>query len=304
MRIGIDIGGSKTEAVVVDVDGSISARARLVTCAGAAGVIGSARAAILAMSEQSGVPVEQFASIGIGIPGAVDSATGVVSHARNLGVSRLELAAHLGDITPAPIRVENDVNAAAVGAYHHLGGSAIHSLGYLNLGTGLAAGIVLAGEVWRGAFGTAGEIGHIIIDRAGGVDETGQPADLEMVASGSAIARQWGSSEPSATIGLFDAADRGDEPALRIATSLVNGVADAVRILVLTLDMQTVVIGGGLSRLGPRLIEPVRRRFAEWNSESSFIDSLRLQERVVVLESEVPVAALGAAYLGGTGWQR
>lgn len=294
LRVGVDIGGTKTEAVLVDATGSVLATLRLPTGHGADEVVASAVAAIEGViGESSGV-----ASIGVGIPGTVDTGAGLVSHAINLGVDRLELGPTLARRFGMPVRVENDVNAAALGAFHLLQQPATASIGYVNLGTGLAAGLVLRGELWRGARGAAGEIGHVLVDPAGPIDLDGQHGGLEVVASGSGIARQWGSSEPNAVTAALDAAAAGDERALEIRRRLFDGVAAAVRVLVLTVDVDRVVIGGGLVALGPRLMDGVYSVIAGWEAQSPFIGSLELASRITVIEPGQPVAALGAAHLG------
>jgi glucokinase len=295
MRVGVDIGGTKTEAVLLADDGTIAAQLRLPTGFGPESVVESA---VRAVTEVAGTSLGAVASIGVGIPGAVDSVTGRVSHALNLGVEYLELGAELGRQLGAPVRVENDVNAAALGAFHLLDLPATASMGYLNLGTGLAAGLVLGGQLWRGSRGAAGEIGHILVDPTGPLDLDGQPGGLEVMASGSGIARQWGTGEDNSVTAVLDAADDGDERAIEIRRRLFDGVATSVRILVLTVDVDLVVIGGGISRLGPRLLGGVDAIFAAWGAQSPFIHSLELPSRLRVLPADSPVAALGAAYLG------
>jgi predicted NBD/HSP70 family sugar kinase len=300
VRAGIDIGGTKTEAVALAEDGRVAGRFRLPTGRGPELVLETAVTAMESLAGSVGIGIREFDSVGVGIPGAVDPATGVISHALNLGVTRLELGGLLGRHIGGPVHVENDVNAAAVGAYHLLGDRAGSSMAYLNLGTGLAAGVVVDGELWRGARGAAGEIGHIIVDPSGPLDLDGQPGGLEVVASGSGIARQWGSTEPDAVLTMLDAADAGDPRATDIRRRLVEGVATAVRILVLTIDVELVVVGGGLSRLGPRIMGSVEDVFARWSGASPFLASLELADRVLVLDADAPVAALGAAHLGGS----
>lgn len=295
MRVGVDIGGTKTEAVLLADDGTIAAQLRLPTGFGPESVVESA---VRAVTEVAGTSLDAVGSIGVGIPGAVDSVTGRVSHALNLGVEYLELGAELGRQLGAPVRVENDVNAAALGAFHLLDLPATASMGYLNLGTGLAAGLVLGGQLWRGSRGAAGEIGHILVDPSGPLDLDGQPGGLEVMASGSGIARQWGTGEDNSVTAVLDAADDGDERAIEIRRRLFDGVATSVRILVLTVDVDLVVIGGGISRLGPRLLGGVDAIFAAWGAQSPFIQSLELPSRLRVLPADSPVAALGAAYLG------
>ena len=304
MRIGIDIGGTKTEAVVVAADGSVLESVRLPTGFGPEAVIASTLAAVDALTAASGRGTADFTTVGVGIPGAVDAATGRVSHAINLGLEQLELGAQLTALLGTPVRVENDVNAAALGAFHLFDQPATASMAYLNLGTGLAAGLVLAGELWRGARGGAGEIGHILVDPAGPLDLDGQHGGLEVVASGSGIARQWGRGNGNAVSAVLDAAEGGDEAAVEIRRRLFEGVAASVRILVLTVDVDLVVVGGGISSLADRIMGGVGEVFARWSSQSPFIDSLGLAERIRILPAGAPVAALGAAHLGGTSWPK
>jgi glucokinase len=293
--IGVDIGGTKTEAVLLGAGGEVLRELRLPTGHGPEEVVATAVAAIEGVRSAAG---DKVVSIGVGIPGMVDPAGGAVSHAINLGVEHLDLGPLLAERFGTAVRVENDVNAAALGAFHLLNQRASASLAYLNLGTGLAAGLVLRGELWRGARGAAGEIGHILVDPAGPLDLDGQRGGLEVVASGSGVARQWGSSADNTVTAVLDAADAGDGHAIEIRRRLFEGVASSVRILVLTVDVDLVVIGGGLARLGERLLGGVHSVIAGWESQSSFIESLDLGARITTLPSEAPVAALGAAHLG------
>ena len=304
MRMGVDIGGTKTEAVALADDGRVLERLRIPTGFGAPAVVASTIDAVRQLTAATGTDAGDFSTIGIGIPGAVDASTGRVSHAINLGLEQLELGADLAARLGTPVRVENDVNAAALGAFHLFDQPPTASMSYLNLGTGLAAGLVLHGELWRGARGGAGEIGHILVDPAGPIDLDGQHGGLEVMASGSGIARQWGRGNGNAVSAVLDAADDGDTDAIAIRRRLYEGVAGSVRILVLTVDVDLVVIGGGISSLGDRVMGGVNEIFAAWSAQSPFIDSLGLAERIRIVPEGAPVAALGAAYLGGMRWPR
>jgi len=295
LRVGVDIGGTKTEAVLVDAAGAVIETLRIPTGYGPDEVVASAVRAVTAVG---GDALDNIRSIGVGVPGTVDSASGLVSHAINLGVERLELGRTLASHFGMPVRVENDVNAAALGAFHLTGQPATASVGYVNLGTGLAAGLVLRGELWRGARGAAGEIGHVLVDPGGPLDLDGQRGGLEVVASGSGIARQWATGEENSVTAVLNAADAGDARAAEIRRRLFEGVAAAVRILVLTVDVDHVIIGGGLAKLGPRLTDGVQAVIEGWEAQSPFIRSLQLWDRVMLIPSDAPVAALGAAHLG------
>jgi glucokinase len=300
VRVGIDIGGTNTDAVVLDDSGAVAHSLRLPTGRGHDAVLGTAADAVLGLANAAGVTPSSFASIGVGVPGAVDSERGRVTHARNLGVSHLDLGPLLGARVGAPIRVENDVNAAALGAFHQLGLLPDQSMAYLNLGTGLAAGLVLGGQLWRGSRGAAGEIGHILIDPAGPLDDDGQAGALEVMASGSGISSQW----PGTVMEMLAAADRGDGRAIDIRRGMFTAVASAARILVLTVDVDLVVIGGGISLMGDPLLTAVRSVFDEWGAGSPFIRSLQLADRVQILPPGSGAAATGAAWLGATPWQK
>ncbi|MCW4386062.1 ROK family protein [Salinibacterium sp. SYSU T00001] len=297
LRLGVDIGGTKTEAVVVTPAGDILAQARLDSGFGPDAVVATTLDVIRRVCADAGIEPRET-SIGVGIPGAIDTRTGTVSHAINLGLEHLPLRSQLREALGADVSIENDVNAAALGAFHIMKRPAESSMAYLNLGTGLAAGLVLDGQLWRGARGAAGEIGHILVDPNGPLDLDGQRGGLEAMASGSGIARQWGAGERGTVTAVLDAADAGDERAIAIRTRLHESVAAAVRILVLTVDVDVVVIGGGISRLGERLTAGVEEVFAGWASVSPFIASLDLPGRMLLLPDGAPVAALGAAWLG------
>lgn len=294
MRLGVDIGGTKTDVVAVR-DGSIVARHRVASGHGAEAVLASTLAAVAAVMSDARVDWDHVESVGVGIPGSI--VDGVVSYALNLGIDRVDLAGELERAWDKRPVVDNDVNAAALGAWTlRKGGS---SLAYLNLGTGLASGIILDGKLWRGARGAAGEIGHISIDPDGPVDADGLPGAIEVYASGGGLVRQWG-VEGAVARDVLDAADAGDARARAIRDRLFYGLASAVRVLVLTLDVEAIVVGGGLAGQGHKLIEGATRVIDGWAAASSFVASLDLAGRMSLVDHDVPVAALGAATLGAS----
>jgi glucokinase len=305
MRIGLDIGGTKTDAVVIDEAGTVVERRRFATGRGPEQVVATAVRGVTELAALAGMAPHEVASIGVGIPGQVDRRAGRVQHAVNLDVEELELGRELSALIGAPVSVENDVKAAALGAFHLLSGDSAtrdddsaQSMAYLNLGTGLAAGIVIGGRLWRGSRGTAGEIGHIVVDPAGVLCKCGQRGCLETVASGSAIARQWPTSHPIPPLDLFDRADQGNADARRVRGGVAQGVANAVRVLVLTVDVEDVVVGGGLTALGDRLRDDVVEVFAGWGERSPFMASLDLASRMRFIPDAFPAAAVGAALVG------
>ncbi|MDN3495865.1 ROK family protein [Planococcus sp. APC 4015] len=298
MRVGLDVGGTKTDAVAVDAGGAVVGRVRLATGWGPEAVTRTVIEAVGALSRDAGIDRARITSVGIGIPGQVEPGTSRVMHAVNLGVEELDLAAATATALGVPVRVENDVKAAALGAFvlHDVSGS----MAYLNLGTGVAAGFVRAGEIWRGARGTAGEVGHISVDPNGPLCRCGQRGCIEALAGGGAIAARWARPGALPVRDVFDASDAGDPVAAALRAGLARGVASAVRVLVLTADVDVVLIGGGLTALGDRLVGDVAAELSASASASPFLRSLHLEERVELLPPGSPAAALGAALVGAT----
>ena len=298
VRLGLDVGGTKTDAVAVDRSGAILARVRIPTRWGAEGVVEGICDATSRLSEELGMPRAAIASIGVGIPGQIDRATGTVRHAVNLGVDELTLADALEPLLGLRVGVENDVKAAALGAARLRGVGADGSMALLNLGSCFTAAAATGIDLCHGARGIAGEVGHISIDPVGPVCKCGQRGCIEVFVGGAAIAAAWGGSEPLAVAAVFDAADAGDPRAIALRSGLADGVAAAVRVLVLSTDVDTVVLGGGLSNLGNRLLEVVHDSLITGGARSPFIHSLALEQRVEVLAVGSPAAALGAALVG------
>lgn len=308
--VGLDIGGTKTLAVLLDPTGTPGDQVRLSTERGAQAVVATAASATRELLRRADLTADDLSGIGIGLPGIVDPAHGRVEHAVNLGIDTAvplaelvggELSRQLngrGGSAPVPVRVENDLNAAALGAAH-LRGADDGDLAFLALGTGLAAGLVLDGRLHRGVGGAAGEIGHLVYLPGGRPCPCGQQGCLEQYASGSALEAAWpGPGDRPAPVALFEAAEAGNREALAVQTEFAEAVAAAVRVLLLTTDVAHVVIGGGVSALGAPLLEVVRARLERSARQSRFLASMRMAERVDLAPEGVPVGAVGAALVG------
>lgn len=296
VRIGLDVGGTKIEAIAIAEDDTELSRTRIPTGWGDDGVVAAVHAAVDAVAVAGDFDVTRVASVGIGIPGLIDADAGRVLHAVNLGVTELDLADAVHSELGVPVAVENDVKAAAVGAASIRGDRG--SMAYLNLGTGVAAGIVVGGALWRGSRGTAGEVGHLSVDPNGRVCGCGQRGCIETFCGGGAVSRAWGRGGDLPIRDIFDLAESGADPFAReLRDGIAFGAACAVHALVLSADVETVVIGGGVTALGDRLLGDVLDRLRRERAESPFIGSLRLDERIELLPAGSPAAALGAALI-------
>ncbi len=301
VQIGIDIGGTKIDAVAVEPDGAVLHRHTLPAGQGNEALLKSVIETVKGLQDSAGSPLADLAAVagvgaltvGIGAPGRVHK--GRLSHAVNLGITEVDLAGELAKSWGVRPVVANDVNAATLGAWTLARGEA-KSIAFLNVGTGLASGVVFDGKLWSGSRGAAGEIGYVVVDPNGPKDRDGVRGRLETYASGGGIAYQWHGPEAADQIMLE--AFAGDTRAQAIREGLRWGVAQAVRILVLTLDVDAVIIGGGLVKMRDELRLGVEQYLESSKREGDFIASLDLPSRVVWLEAHVPVAAVGAAMLG------
>lgn len=298
VSVGLDVGGTKIDAVAVASDGEIIARLRRPTGWGDDAVVSSVVDVVADLAAEGGFEPSTVGTVGVGIPGVVDSDTGRVLHAVNLGVESLDLAGRVAAHLSVPVRIENDVKAAALGAAALRGISG--SMAYLNLGTGVAAGIVVDGEIWRGSRGTAGEVGHLSVDPNGRLCGCGQRGCIETFCGGGALTRAWNRSGVLPVRDILDAAESGDERAVALRADLFHGAAAAVRALVLSADVERVIIGGGLTALGDRLHDGIRASLRAGAAASAFMRSLQLDERIELLPAGSPAAAFGAAVVGAT----
>jgi glucokinase len=295
LRVGLDIGATKTLGAVLDADGTVIAQARRDTLRGGDGVLASATTVLelLAAAVDGARPPQ----IGIGIPGIVDRHRGAVSHAVNLGLGDwFPLAERLADRTGASVLIENDVRAATWGA-HVLSGA--DDMAYLSLGTGFAAGLVLDGVLRRGAHGVAGEIGHVPVDPDGALCSCGQRGCLELSAAASALTAAWPTDgETSPAKALFAAAASGNPAAVAVRGRFAAGVADGIRMVGLAVDPDVIIIGGGVADLGEPLLAAVTAALRAQAATSPFLGALDLAARVRLIPVGVPVGAIGAAMIG------
>lgn len=309
--VGLDIGGSKVLGVVLDPSGEVRHQVRSGTVRGLDGVVTGAVAAVEELAAAAGIAVDDLVGVGLGLPGVVDVAAGTVEHAVNLGIdARVGLAALVAErLGTVPVRLENDLNAAVVGAARFVepqadgpdgaDGTSAHDLAFLALGTGMAAGLLLDGRLRRGSQGAAGEIGHLTFVPDGLPCKCGQAGCLEQYASGSALDAVWPSRTGApAPAEVFAAAATGDERAVALRDQFAEAVAAGVRVLVLTCDVRHVVIGGGVSAVGQPLLDAVRGVLDTAARTSPFLASMGLAERVTLAPAQVPVGAVGAALVG------
>jgi glucokinase len=272
LLVGVDVGGTKIAVLVVDRHERVLAREVADTAAGPQdGATGQIAAVIERALGSANAEIDDVAALGVGVPGRVDPLSGTVTLAVNLGWSRLPLGAQLEARFGRPCVVENDVRAAAFGLHRRRVVGEVDDLAYLAVGTGVSAGVVLHGRLHRGPRGLAGEIGHVIADPSGARCACGERGCLETLVSGSAVARlareAIDAGRPTALAALADptavdvyraaAAGDPDPVAVEIADSVGLRLAWAIHLLVMTYDVERIVLGGGVSHAGRTFLQPI-----------------------------------------------
>ena len=273
--VGVDIGGTNLRAGMVPFDGGepvsvVTGPARPEEGPGpmVRRIAGMIRASMESLGEEA-------AGIGIGVPGPLDRARGIVIEAPNLGWRELPLRDMIARRTGLPVALDNDANCAAYGEWWLGAGRGTQRLVGLTLGTGIGGGIVIGGEIYHGASDTAGEVGHMSVRYPGRNCSCGARGCVEAYASGPALAARAAegvrSAPDSALAGLVqedpgavtaeavcDAAAAGDAYAVSVVEETARILAVAVANLVHLLNPEMIVIGGGVAGAGEVLFGPLR----------------------------------------------
>jgi len=262
LTVGVDIGGTKLAAGVVDAMGAVLARTEVPTPTSAtSALVASIVDSVTALAAQFTV-----SGVGIGVAGLVDEAGEIVRSASHLPLQDEPLRKTVSDLVRLPVVVDNDANAGgwAEATFGAAAGSA--EAAFVAVGTGIGGALIVGGQVRRGAHGAGGEIGHFIVERDGRPCPCGSRGCWEQYASGRAFvraAREAGfETEHGSTVTA--AARAGDDRALQVFDEIGTWLGIGIAGLVAVLDPETVVIGGGLSATGDLLMAPTRRSFEDY----------------------------------------
>ncbi len=274
--VGIDIGGTNIVVGTVAEDGSeLVGLVSEPTIAdqGAEAVLG--RIVKLARASIAAASGKKIAGVGIGSPGPLDTRTGIVLLTPNLGWTNFPVRDRVAEALGLPATLDNDANCAIFGEWWRGAARGVQHVVGLTIGTGIGGGIVLGGEIYRGASDMAGEIGHMTIDLNGRRCKCGNYGCLEAYASGPAIAAravegvqagvetglpkyvQGDLSKITAQL-VYEAANDGDEFALEVVHDTAHFLGAGVANIINIFNPQVVVIVGGVTLAGERLFTPLR----------------------------------------------
>jgi len=277
---GVDIGATSIDLGIADFSGKLLVRFSEPASVkdGPIRVLGRVGSLLEKMLEENSLSSATLNGIGIGVPGPVDFMMGtLVSPPIMPGWDRYPIIETIQQWFPsANIFVDNDVNMMALGEMYQGSGKGIDNLIYVKIGTGIGAGIVCAGKIYRGANGCAGDIGHISVDKSGPLCHCGNKGCLEAIAAGPAIAERsliaaragkssilMNSYEKNGNVlhaeDVGNASKEGDPLAIEIIRESGQYIGDVLAGLVNFYNPGIIVIGGGVSNLGNLLLSSIRQ---------------------------------------------
>lgn len=273
--IGIDLGGTNIVAAVVDEDFKIIKKANLPTRLPRKPeeiADDMARAAKEA-AEKSGIPMQQIKVVGIGSPGCVDSKSGMISYSCNLDFYDVPITSMLKERLGISAYVENDANAAALGEYIAGAGKEASDMVAVTLGTGVGGGIILDRKIFTGFNHAAGELGHMVIQMDGRPCNCGRKGCFEAYASATGLikttreamekdkrSKLWqiaGSLEKVDGKTAFDGMRLKDATAQKVVDLYIRQLAVGIINIENIFQPQVICIGGGISKEGDALIQPL-----------------------------------------------
>lgn len=268
MTAGVDIGGTKVLAALVDEGGTIQLRVSAATDPER-----GTQSLMQALEDLFAATDEGPAAIGVGVAAFVEYPSGQIVFAPNLHYEMPDIAGEVSGRFALPVAVENDANAAAWGENQFGAGKGVSDMLMLTIGTGIGGGIVASGALYRGSRGLAGEFGHMTIVEGGPVCACGQRGCLEAMASGTAIARmaregigaagdsilmELTGGDPKKITGALvsEAAHAFDDYATAILERAGRSLGVGLTVLTNAFDPALIVIGGGGANAGDFLLAP------------------------------------------------
>jgi len=310
--LGIDLGGTNIAAGVFDENYKMIARAKrktIVPCTPQEICEQMALTALEAL-KRAGITLEQVPYVGIGIPGTVNRQTGVVEYSNNLFLENLPIQRLLQDRLQKNVVIENDANAAAFGEYRAGALKGAANAMAITLGTGIGSGIMIDGKIYSGSNNAGGEIGHTVIVANGRPCTCGRRGCWEAYASATGLIvmtqeamKKHKNSQLWKTAGTlenvngrtaFDAMRAGDETAKAVVDQYIFYLACGLTNCVNIFQPDILCIGGGISKEGETLLEPLRKMVKKEDYARN------AQKHTVICQAQLgnDAGILGAALLG------
>jgi glucokinase len=312
--VAIDLGGTKIDFGLIAPDNTILARKRIVanTFDGIESVLSRMQEQIDLLGEH--LPTGQtISAVGMCAPGPLDHITGTLKDPPNIGLQHVSIGPMLQEKLGVPVKLEHDAKAAALGEYHYGAGRGHKHMVYIVAGTGVGGAMIDDGKLIRGTENSAGEIGHISLDRYGMVCNCGSRGCAQTYLAGPYLVERYkakivgeqgrkgerekdfGSPSPLSVLTGEDIANlacQDDVAAKEVLHEAGEALGLLVANLAVTLDVELYVLGGSVAKLGDLLLEPAREIALKY-----MLSSLRSRVKILTSQLQGDEALLGCAYL-------
>ena len=282
-HVGIDVGGTKCHGVIVDSHGIVLHEVRYPT---------PHASELIDLLEKMFHELGGETTFGIGVPGLI-TADGVIKASPNMkGAHNIAVGPELRERLGIAVHVENDATVAAFGEWKSGAAMGARDAVMVTLGTGIGGGIVMGGQLQRGANGFAGEIGHMVVERNGVECPCGRRGCWERYASGSALKMLSGGIDGKE---VFEKFHTGDEKAVEVVNTFATWIAEGLASLTNICDPEVIVIGGGVIESFASRIDVLEEKF----SASLYSSEMRPHPRLAPAALGERAGAIGAALLVG-----
>ena len=309
MYIGIDLGGTNIAAGIVREDGKIVVQSSVPTLSQRPTdeIVKDMVFLSKQLIKEAELELNDIEAVGIGCPGSINFETGEVIYSNNIKMEHYMLAKEFQKYLNLPVKIDNDANCAAMGEYI-VSGNNVPIFMFITLGTGVGSGLILNGKVFRGFNGAASEAGHITLVSGGEPCTCGKRGCWETYASVTALIRQTKVAMEKNPESLmheiakaegkisgrtsFDAAKQGDKAAQAVVKQYAQYVADGIVSVENVLQPDIISVGGGISREGEYLLQPVCE-YAAANGFNKFMP----KTKIVTAQSFNDAGIIGAAMI-------
>ncbi|SDL39848.1 glucokinase [Clostridium cochlearium] len=308
--VGIDLGGTTISGGVLDYQGNIIFRNTIDTKSelGEKIVLKRIIKIIENVIEESKVLKDSIKGIGIGSPGPLDIDKGVIITNTNLPFRNFNIVDQIKNHFKIPVYLDNDANAAAVGEYKFGAGKGSRNMIFITVSTGIGAGAILNGNIYRGSSYNALEIGHMTLKKDGPMCNCGNFGCAEALASGTAIAKKARMEldrgkdsslkkfNKLSAYNVFQEAQNGDKLAKEIIDEALEYLGICVSNVITTFDPDTIVIGGGVSKAGSIVFDKInqvvkKRCFEAMWQNTKIVKALLLEDSGIIGAASLAILA-------------
>ncbi len=282
VRVGIDVGGTGIKVGVIDAHHRIIGEGTIHTFTDIPfdEQVQHMAQCVLDTAASAGVEPYQIEMVGIGIPGIANSA-GEVIKCTNMGWFHVPFRSVFRRYLDVPVHIDNDANVAALAESVAGVSKGTSSSVFITIGTGIGSGIIIGGKIWNGFHGIGGELGHVILSLNGVPCTCGNRGCLERYCSATALIRMGRkavAAHPESMIlsmaggdpaniearTVIDSARQNDPVAVAVYAEYIDYLAQAIASVINLLDPEVIVIGGGVSKAGDFLLDPLRREYRKY----------------------------------------